>query len=300
MLRSISELDGSTITASDGDIGNLQDLYFDVDAWVIQYFVIKTGTWLSNRTVLVSPSTVGTKGLEVEAGPASLSREQLRYSPEFHAEKPVSHRHELEFFRYYRHPHRWGGSAADGETGGPGMGHADGQVLRAASVAQELGNAAYHKSVRERDPEEDPHFGSCKAITGYHIHATDGDIGHVEGLLVDERSWAISSLIVNTSNWWLGRRALIPPEWITQVRWSDQQVEVDLPRESIRSAPGYVPVPAAPRRPAAHDSAAQPSCWQYDCLYQRAQSPHRITPGIESLPKVAGHARELMTERAAP
>ena len=50
--------------------------------------------------------------------------------------------------------------------------------------------------------------------------ASDGDIGHVDGYLVDERSWAIRYLIIDTSNWWSGHRALIAPEWIESVNWA--------------------------------------------------------------------------------
>ena len=61
--------------------------------------------------------------------------------------------------------------------------------------------------------DNDPHLRSCTAVTGYHIHAVDGELGHVQGMLVDEGSWAIRYLIVNTSNWWLGHQVLIAPEF---------------------------------------------------------------------------------------
>lgn len=89
---------------------------------------------------------------------------------------------------------------------------------------------------------EDPHLRSCREVMKYHIHATDGDIGHVDGMLVDDQTWAIRYLIVNTSNWWLGHRLLIAPQWIEDVSWFDSKVSLKMNRKAIKDAPAYDPV----------------------------------------------------------
>jgi len=76
---------------------------------------------------------------------------------------------------------------------------------------------------------------------GYHIHATDGDIGHVRGVLVDEETWAVRYMIVDASNWWLGHHVLIAPQWIQAVSWSEETVSVLLTRQAIKEAPPYDP-----------------------------------------------------------
>ena len=86
---------------------------------------------------------------------------------------------------------------------------------------------------------------SIKQLYGDKLGASDGDIGHVEGFLVDDETWAVRYVIVNTSNWWLGHQVLIPPLWINEVRWADSTVSVNLTRASIQSAP---PLPSAVRR----------------------------------------------------
>jgi hypothetical protein len=85
----------------------------------------------------------------------------------------------------------------------------------------------------------DSHLRSCNAVMKYHIRATDGDIGHVHSLLVDDETWAIRYLIVATSNWWLGHHVLIAPQWIDDVSWFDCKVSVDLTRQSVKHAPPY-------------------------------------------------------------
>ena len=86
---------------------------------------------------------------------------------------------------------------------------------------------------------EDSHLRSSADFTGHHIHATDGDIGHVDDLLVDDHTWAIRYLVVDTSNWWGGHRVLVAPQWIDAVSWPQAKVTVDLTREAIRTAPTY-------------------------------------------------------------
>jgi hypothetical protein len=78
-----------------------------------------------------------------------------------------------------------------------------------------------------------------KDLEKYAIEATGGEIGHVAGYLLDEKTWAIRYLIVDTSNWWMGHQVLIAPAWITGVHWPNQTVSVDLSRESIKNAPPY-------------------------------------------------------------
>jgi hypothetical protein len=104
------------------------------------------------------------------------------------------------------------------------------------------------KAERARHRDDDPNLRSCTAVIGYHIHATDGEVGHVEGFLIDVETWAIRYLVVNTSNWWLGHRMLIAPQWISGVHWSDQTVTVDLDREAVKAAPPYDPSAALDRQ----------------------------------------------------
>ena len=73
----------------------------------------------------------------------------------------------------------------------------------------------------------------------YHIEATDGDIGHVQNLLVDEETWAIRYMVVDTNNWWLGHEVLVAPQWIRGVRWADKMVSVALSQQAVKGAPLY-------------------------------------------------------------
>ena len=76
-------------------------------------------------------------------------------------------------------------------------------------------------------------------MSGYHIQAADGEIGHVEDFIIDDETWAIRYLIIDTRNWWPGKKVLVSPQWIERVSWSESKVFVNLPRETIKQSPEY-------------------------------------------------------------
>ena len=90
MLRNTNDLQGYAIQATDGPIGHVKDFYFDDKAWVIRYLIVDTGTWLSSREVLVSPMALGQPNWSDKLLPASMTKEQVKNSPDIDTNKPVS------------------------------------------------------------------------------------------------------------------------------------------------------------------------------------------------------------------
>lgn len=237
MQRTVSDLKGLSIAATDGDIGSVQDVEFDDASWTARYLVVDTGTWLPGRRVLISP--ISARGVDAPGGrlSVSLTKAQVEACPSVDADKPVDRQYEVEYSRYYGYPYYWTGPFRWGAT-------------RYADEAFITGGLAPLPVVEvpppppEPPPLEgpgDPHLRSAREVMGYHIEATDGDIGHVEDFVVDDREWAIRYMIVGTRNWWPGKKVLISPEWISRVSWSDSRVYVDLTREGVKAAPAYDP-----------------------------------------------------------
>lgn len=240
MLRTMNDLEGYAIHATDGIIGHVTDLYFDDEAWVIRYLVVDTGTWLLSRKVLISPIAIGHPNWTEKILPVSITKEQVKNSPDIDTERPVSRQHEMQYLGYYGYLNYWGGSnfwggGAYPYTMMPGY---EGLVATPqADRPEEMETLARDEAARHQN--DDLHLRSCKEVVGYHIKADDGDIGHVQGLLVDEETWAIRYLIVNTSNWWLGHEVLIAPQWIQDVTWPEATVSVNLTRQAVQDAPPY-------------------------------------------------------------
>ncbi len=249
MLRNAKEMEGYAVGATDGDIGHVKDFYFDDEAWVIRYLVVDTGGWLSSRKVLVSPIAVGTPNWEERSLPASISREQIRKSPDIDTDKPVSRQHEMTYSGYYGYPYYWGGAGYWGGGMYPNLMMPGYGGLGSSYSYPGSGEGQREMARREsaRHEQEDPHLRSCNAVIGYHIHASDGDIGHVAGMLIDEQTWAVRYLVLDTSNWWVGHQVLIAPQWIKSVNWSDETVAISMTRQAIKDAPSYDPKAALNR-----------------------------------------------------
>ena len=229
MLRNVKDLRGFAIRAIDGPIGSVDDVYFDDEDWGVRYLVVETGTWLSGRKVLISPVGLGHAGWMARQLPVALTRAQVGRSPDIDTRKPVSRQHEAEYFKYYGYPYYWGGAGLWGMGAYPGSLNTEGRIEEEMKARQTLAT----------QPPEDCHLRSSNAVIGHHIAATDGGIGHVEDLLVDDDTWAIRYWLSGTGNWWNGHRVLIPPERIKGVSWSTAKVTVDMSRQAIKDAPPY-------------------------------------------------------------
>jgi len=228
MLRSMKDMEDYAIVATDGIIGRVADFYFDDDAWAIRYLVVELdgGDADEPREVLISPISIGTPNWVDKLLPVNLSQRQIESSPDIDTHKPISRQKEMGYLGYYGYGHYWGGGGLWGAGVYP-------DVLQAGLQPQAA------PSPRTDVPQEDPHLRSGNAVMRYYVHASDGDIGHVAGFLVEEKTWAIRYLVVNTSNWWVGNQVILPLDAIIGMSWTDSIMTVSLTRHSVRHSPHY-------------------------------------------------------------
>jgi len=219
-------------------------------------------------TVGHSTRTIGSPDWMIQELPVSLTKTQVKRSPDIDTRRPVSRQHEAESARYYGYPYYWGGA------GFWGMGAYPGGLTAEDTINEELGTAA---AIPPRTPD-DCHLRSSNTVIGYRVHATDDDIGHVDDLLIDDETWAIRYLIVDTNRRWSGRRVLVAPRWIDGVSWSTATVSVDLMRHANKGAPPYDAEAQLDRQreQALHDHYDRPGYW-----IPHTRSPHEdqcLTP----------------------
>lgn len=231
MLNTLKHLNGASIEATDGFVGEVKEAYFDDERWVIRYLVVETGTWLSERRVLISPYAIEHPPL-LPRGPikVKLTRQQVKDSPDIDTHQPVSRRHEREVLDYYAYPDYWGGVGLWAMGGFP--------ILDPMPPVGEIAE----RRIREKEEvaPEDVHLRSSAHVTGYAIQAIDGNLGHVKDFIFDDESWALRYLLVDTRDWWPGGRCvLIAVPWIEDIDWNEHKVSVQLTREQIRNSPAY-------------------------------------------------------------
>jgi hypothetical protein len=224
LFRNVQLFTDYTILAKDGEIGKVHDFLFDDITWTLRYLVVDTSHWLSGRRVLLSPEAVEQSLWKSQQFAVNLTKAQIEESPGIDTDKPVSLQQQIELHDYYFWPHYWTGAGFV-------------PVYPPAMYNIEATQESEQKEVEKGDP----HLRSTKEVTGYHIQATDGEIGHVEDFLVNDESWKIHYMVVDTRNWLPGRKVLVSPTWITGVRWADRKVSVFLSQEAVKDSPEYFP-----------------------------------------------------------
>jgi sporulation protein YlmC with PRC-barrel domain len=226
MQHRISNLVGHPVRATDGDVGKVSDFYFDDVTWTVRYMVVETGNWLFGRKVLISLVALGKPDWSSGTMTVDLTCDQVRKSPDIDTERPVYRQHEVELHEYYDWPLYW-------EAGYGGT----------------FGISPYPLLVDQPPPEEavkndqdDPHLRSTKHLSGYHIHSTDGEIGHMEDFIIDDDHWTLEFMIVDIGKWLLGKKVIIPTKWIKRVNWTDQSIYLVHSMETIKSSPEFDPL----------------------------------------------------------
>jgi hypothetical protein len=228
MLQSIKQLLGNKLGATDGDIGHVKDFYFDDQNWAVRYLVADTGSWLPKRQVLLSPHAIGTLHQAEKVLQVKLTRDKIENSPAIESHKPVSRQHEEEYHRYYGWPAYWLGDGM--------WGMSNDSILETPAKTLPGESTAVNGSHPKR---ADAHLLSTQAVSGYHLQASDGIIGHVCDFMMDDKSWAIGQLVVKTGHRFTGNEVLIPVGKVDRISYDDSTVFVKLTREAVEKSPAY-------------------------------------------------------------
>jgi sporulation protein YlmC with PRC-barrel domain len=169
MLHKIKDLHGEALHAEDGEVGSVDDLYFDDEEWDVRYLVVNTRRWIPGPKYLVPP--------------IAIDRDQPLVGGDIRVELTRE------------------------------------QIQRCPTVAAE-------RNLR-----------SSVEVIGCGIEALDGAIGSVADLVVDDETWEITDVLVDSRQWLPGRLLLISPEVIDRIDWPEKKVHVRLARQDILEAP---------------------------------------------------------------
>ncbi len=232
MLHLAHKISGAAVRGTDGDIGTLEDFYFEEDRWTVRYLLVDTGKWFSGKRVLISPMSVsgewGRTGV-----PLSLTKDQVWNSPEFKEGEDLSPTSESQILTYYGYPDYWGSASLWGSFDSP-TALVTGGPVDTGPVAEKSGI----------DPEA-RNLRSVRKSTGYHLQARNGEIGHVDDFLIGEDSWRIRYLLVDTSNWIGGRSVIVSPDTVEGIDKERGQLYVAADREAIKQAPEFESIQSA-------------------------------------------------------
>jgi hypothetical protein len=204
MLITAKDMYGTAVEASDGRAGTLYDLLFDDRSWKLRHLVVSTDRWFLGRQVLLDPEAVERTDWPERRLWVRFTKEQVRHSPSVDTDLPTARR-------------------------------------ASEAAAQVLVWEAYWANVLESplEPPGDPHLRSTKMLTGLHLHCIDGPLGHVDDFLIDQQTWSVRDLVVDTRNWWPGKHVLLEPTLIESISWPDREIRLSLRREQVEDRPAY-------------------------------------------------------------
>jgi hypothetical protein len=211
-LRSLERF---AVDATDGALGSLINFLFDDERWTVRYLVVETGSFFDRRGVLVSPLSFRSVRQDCRRIELALTCAQIQGSPSVDVDLPVSRQHEADYYEYYGYPPYWGPANPRGIRYVPERGGDPGQMIG------------------------DVHLRSAKELCGYHVHGTDDGIGSVVDFLVDDVTWAIRYLVVDTGHFGWGKKVLLAPQWATRISFDLRQVFVGVARDVVHTSPPW-------------------------------------------------------------
>jgi hypothetical protein len=150
-------------------------------------------------------------------------------SPGIATDEPISRQMEYSLYGYYGVDPLWGG------------GYYGSNAIAKPMATPSFDEAEVAAALRGSHGQGDKHLRSLVEVTGYKIHASDGEIGHIESFLIDEESWDIRYLVGNTRNWWFGRHVLLSPAAVRDIEWDLHRVDLNLTCYKIKGSPPWEP-----------------------------------------------------------
>jgi hypothetical protein len=185
--------------------------------------VIDTNPWLPGGKVLISPIVTGQVDGRCKKLPVLLTREQVKNSPDIRMDDELSAQDEIKYYNHYGWPYYWAGAGKWGSV----------------TVPQDLLHKQLDEKMALTQRVNESHLRSMKQVSDYTIEATDGAVGHVDDFIIDDEPWVIRYMVIDTGNWWPGKKVIVAPAWIAHVDWKNSRVYTNLSREAIKSSPEF-------------------------------------------------------------
>lgn len=199
MLVNLNDLLGYRLAAGGGSATVLRDLLFGEESATVRYLVVDSEAWLTTSKVLVAPGVVQAIDRERQMVQTGLDARALEQAPGLARGEEVERTYEARLHAHFGWTPYWAGNS---------------------------------------DPAGE-RLQSARHLVGFYVQALDGDVGHVEDLIVDLEAWQVRYLEIDTRNWVPGRRVLVAPGWLHGIDRPRRTVALDLPKDLVRSSPPY-------------------------------------------------------------
>ncbi len=232
MLLSGKGFEDFIVETKDNEIGTLKDMYFDDDKLTIRYLVVKTSGRIGENKFLVSPIMVERVDLLNRSIHLSIEDDTLKSCPTPDDKDRVSRTAEQRYYDFLGAPYYWAGTATWGVAETP-AGILDHPYPLTHQPDQALDDIYEH--------EDDIHLRSFNEVQGYQVTASDGEVGEIQDILLEDENWRIRYFVVRTGTWLKHRDVLISPEWLEKISWGGKVVYFNATKEAIENSPLFDP-----------------------------------------------------------
>ena len=106
-LRSTRDVIGHHVQGEDGAIGHVQDFIIDDETWAIRYLIVATRNWWPGKKVLIAPPWIGRISWDELKVFVTLSRENIKQSPEYTEASLLTRAYETDLHRHYSRRGYW-------------------------------------------------------------------------------------------------------------------------------------------------------------------------------------------------
>lgn len=222
MKRSLNRLTNYIIETKDGKEAEIIDFLFDEKQWIIRYLEADFGHLFSSKKILIPKVLLKQPFVKKDIFPAELASDDIEKCPKRDDHLPVSREYEEKLNEHYRLNPYW--------------------------ISPYLGlSGVYYPPRSFNIPEDgfsekdvDAILRSFKEVVGYHIQAIDGNLGHIEDVIVDDTDWQIVYVVIDTKNWlpW-SKKVLIAVDLMKSISYEKREVVINLKTDVIKNAPEY-------------------------------------------------------------
>jgi hypothetical protein len=233
MLRNIQDRFECSVTSPDGDMGKVDQIYFDVHSWRARYLVIDTSAWGYGQKIWVPPCCIHQIDFDSSVVKLNLEKQKMLGSPAIDTLKPISRLQETRLVNYYGCKPYWEEAHAHGASR-----YRSGAINQAAVVEPETRE---RMTLHTNAVNIKVHLLSTKRASEYTIEAVDGQIGRIRDFVFDDETWLIRYLSIDTHEWWQSEsEVLLPTESVDSIDSAASTISTTLSREAIQHSPVYL------------------------------------------------------------
>lgn len=226
MFHSFNDLRRYQLETTDGEHGEIVDVYFDDHERRAKYVLVDIGSWLSDHMALLDIDRLGRIDTSDRRLYVPLTRAQIETSDPPEAHPPVSEQGKPPEALHHRGPLLSLGTQTHVlMPGGPPSARDDDRPEVAADLEE------------RRAKTRDPHLRSMHHLLDARIAAGESRVGRVEDVLFSADDGVVRYLLADTGRILPGASVALAFDWVRDIDAEAREITLSVPPERVEDAP---------------------------------------------------------------